>query len=75
MEEKNMPIKPRLKTTNGSILGKNRKQNNRTNHAAKADSNAKKKITAEEYKKNKREIDQLLRSIKGRRTTSEVDLD
>ncbi|HOZ35965.1 MAG TPA: hypothetical protein PLK55_03210 [archaeon] len=62
-------------TTTGSVLGKNRNAHKKTNHEQKKDSNAKKRITAEEYRKHKREIDQLLRGLKGKSNLREAELD
>lgn len=72
-----MPIirpKPRIKP-NGSVLGKNRKTHKKTSHQLNSDSNAKKRMTAEEFKRHEREIKSALRNMKGRRDISEAELD
>lgn len=60
---------------NGSVVGKNRNAHKKTSHTQKKNSNAKKRMTAEEFNKSKRLIEIKLRNLRGKRNFSEVELD
>lgn len=70
-----MPKRRQSITPSGSVLGKNRNAHKKTSHQQSSDSNIKKRITAEEFKKHEKEIKAMLRSLKGKSNLRDAELD